>query len=73
MIKFDIKAPCSDDLMRAAMTEIEKGITQKARRAAAPHGGMTVKLECKLDGAIRAVEFQGSEAAVAAALAALKD
>lgn len=72
MIKFDIKAPCSGDLMRAAMAEIEKGITQKARRAAAPHGGMTVKLERKLDGAIRAV-FQGSEAAVAAALAALKD
>jgi hypothetical protein len=73
MIKFDIKVPSSDDLMRAAMAEIEKGITQKARRAAAPHGGVTVKLERKLDGTIRAVEFQGSEAAVEAAQAALKD
>jgi len=27
MIKFDIKMPSTDDLMRAAMAEIEKNIT----------------------------------------------
>lgn len=35
MIKLDIKIPSADDLMRAAMAEVEKGITEKVRRAAA--------------------------------------
>lgn len=73
MIKFDIKMPSTDDLMRAAMAEIEKDITQKARRAAAPHGGVTVKFERKPDGTVKTVNFQGSDAAVQAAQAALKD
>ncbi|GAA0503158.1 MULTISPECIES: hypothetical protein [Pigmentiphaga] len=73
MIKFDIKMPSTDDLMRAAMAEIEKNITQRARRAAAPHGGVTVKFERTPNGTIKAVNFQGSEAAIKAAQATFKD
>ncbi len=71
MIKFDIKLPNARDLMRAAMEEIERGITEKAHRAAARHGGVTVTFERKPDGAIRAVNFRGSEAAVEAARSAI--
>lgn len=35
MIMIDIKMPSKTDLMRAAMAEIEKQITKKARDAAA--------------------------------------
>lgn len=73
MIKLDIKAPSSDDLRRAAMAEVEKGIRQKASRAAAPHGGVTAKFDRKPDGTINSVQFQGSEAAIEAAQTALKD
>jgi hypothetical protein len=73
MIKLDIKVPSTRDLMRAAMQEIERGITEKARRAAARHGGVTVKFDRKPDGTIRNVNFQGSEAAVQAARSAITD
>lgn len=73
MIKFDIKMPSKFDLMRAAMTEMEKSISKKAQSAAVRHGGVTVKFERKPDGSIKTVKFQGSEAAVAAAQAALKN
>jgi hypothetical protein len=73
MIKLDLKMPRMDDLMRAAMTEIEKSITKKAQSAAARHGGVTVKFERKADGTVRTVKFEGSEAAVEAARAALAD
>ena len=73
MIKIDIKMPGKHDLMRAAMAEIEKGITKKAQSAAARHGGVTVRFERKADGTIRTVNFQGSEAAVEAARAAIAD
>lgn len=71
MIKLDIKMPTKADLMRTAMAEVEKQITRKARDAAARHGGVTVRVSRKPDGSIRTVEFQGSEAAIAAARATL--
>lgn len=71
MIKLDIGLPNARELMRAAMEEIERGITEKAHRAAARHGGVTVSFERKPDGAIRAVNFRGSEAAVKAARTAI--
>lgn len=71
MIKIDIKMPSKVDLMRAAMAEVEKQITKKARDAAARHGGVTVRFSRKPDGSIRTVEFQGSEAAIEAAKAAI--
>lgn len=67
MIKLDVKMPTKADLMRTAMAEVERQITSKARSAAARHGGLTVRFGRKLDGSIRTVEFQGSEAAIAAA------
>lgn len=71
MIKIDIKIPSKADLMRSAMAEAEKQITRKVREAAARHGGVTVRFSRKPDGSIRAVEFQGSEAAIKAATAAI--
>lgn len=71
MIKIDIKTPSAEDLMRAAMAEVEKGIAEKVRRTAAPHGGVTVKFERKPDGTIKAFNLQGSDAAIEAAKAAL--
>jgi hypothetical protein len=71
MIKIDIKMPSKADLMRAAMAEAEKQITRKAGDAAARHGGVTVRFSRKPDGSIRAVEFQGSEAAIKAATTAI--
>lgn len=71
MITIDIKMPSKADLMRAAMAEVEKQITRKARDAAARHGGVTVRFSRKPDGSIRTVEFEGSEAAIAAARAAI--
>ncbi len=71
MIKLDIKLPNARDLMRAAMKELERGIVDKAHRAAARHGGVTVTFERKPDGTIRTVNFRGSEAAVEAARSAI--
>lgn len=71
MIKFDIKMPSRLDLLRAAMAEAEKTITQSAQRAAARHGGVKVRFERKPDGTIRSFKFIGSDAAVEAAKAAM--
>jgi len=71
MIKLDIKMTTKADLMRTAMAEVEKQITRKARDAAARHGGVTVPVRRKPAGSIRMVEFQGSEAAIAAARSVL--
>jgi DNA-binding protein YbaB len=71
MFKIDIKMPSEADLMKAAMGEIEKQITKKAKEAAARHGGVTVRFTRKPDGSIRTVEFQGSEAAIEAARAVI--
>lgn len=71
MIKIDIKMPSKADLMLSAMSEAKKQITRKARDAATRHGGVTVRFSRKPDGSIRAVESQGSEAAIKAATAAI--
>jgi hypothetical protein len=71
VIKLDIKMPTKVDLMRAAMAQVEKQITRKARDAAARHGGVIVRFSRKPDGGIRTVELQGSEAAGAAARVAI--
>ena len=68
-----IKMPSKVDLMKAAMAEIEQQITKKAKAAAARYGGVTVRFTKKSDGSIKSVEFQGSEAAVEAAQAAIQD
>lgn len=73
MITFDIKMPSTTDLMKAAMAEIESNITKKAQSVAAPHGGVTVRFERTSEGALSAINFQGSEAAVEAARAATVD
>jgi len=71
MIKVDVRLPSKADLMRAAMAEVEKHITQTARKAAAMHGGVRIRFVRKSDGSLRSVEFQCSEAAIAAARAAV--
>lgn len=73
MIKFNIKMPSTDSLVRAAMTQIEQDVSLKARRAALPHGGVTVKFERKPNGSLSTVNFQGSDAAVKAVQAAIKN
>lgn len=72
MIKVDIKMPSKLDLMRAAMAEVEKKITKTAQGAAALHGGVKVKFERRTDGSIHSVKFEGSEAAIKAAQAAVE-
>ena len=71
MFKIDIKMPSEADLMKAAMGEIEKQVIKKAKEAAARHGGVTVRFTRKPDGSIRTVEFQGPQAAIEAAKAAI--
>ena len=73
MMKIDIKMPSTADLMRAAMAEIEKQVTIKARNAAARHGGVTIRFNRKPDGNIQTIEFQGSQAAVEAAKTAISN
>jgi hypothetical protein len=73
MMKIDIKMPCTADLMRAAMAEIEKQVAIKARNAAARHGGVTIRFNRKPDGNIQTIEFQGSQAAIEAAKAAVSN
>ena len=69
MITFDVKMPSVDDLMRAAMEEVEQKITEAAEGAAAPHGGIKVRFARDSEGNLVSVEFEGSEAAVEAAQA----
>lgn len=65
----DIKftGPSSHDLMKAVMATAEKAITEKARKAAAPYGGVQVRFKRKSDGSLETVEFSGSDKAVNAA------
>jgi hypothetical protein len=72
MIKVTFKGPKPGDLVRAASAEIEKQLSSKAKAAALRHGGVTVRFKRKADGTPASVEFQGSEAAVEAAKAALQ-
>jgi len=73
MIKIDIKMLSKPGLMRVAMAAVEKQITKKAKDAAARHGGVTVRFSRKSDGSIRAVNFQGSDAAINAVKVAVVD
>lgn len=73
MITFDIKMPSVDDLMRAAMEKVEQLITEAAQEAAAPHGGAKVRFSRDSEGNLVSVEFEGAEAAVEAAQAAVAD
>jgi hypothetical protein len=49
----------------------EEAIAAKAKTAARPHGGVQVCFQRAPDGALRSVAFSGSDAAVAAAQAAV--
>ena len=59
------------ELKRTLMAKAEQQITQTAQQAAAPHGGVKIRFDRKPDGTLRSVEFQGSEAAIEAARAAV--
>jgi hypothetical protein len=72
VIKVDLKLPSAAELKRAAFAEIEKQITAKARSVASRHGGVTVRFTRGADGALRSVQFQGSEAAISAAQQAIE-
>lgn len=72
MIKVTFKGPNPGELLRAASAEIEKQLSSKAKAAAMRHGGVTVRFKREADGSPASVEFQGSEAAIEAAKAALQ-
>lgn len=67
MIKMSFKMPSQRDLIKMATAAAEEKITQTARRAASPYGGVRVRFDHKPDGSLAAVNFEGSEKAVQAA------
>jgi|GEM_PF-2198680 hypothetical protein len=69
MIKMSF--PSTSDLTKMITAAAEKQISEKARRAALPFGGVQVRFRHKSGGALDAVEFDGSEEAVQAARAAV--
>ena len=71
IIEIDFKMPSEAELKRTLMAKAEQQITQTAQQAAAPHGGVKIRFDRKPDGTLRSVEFQGSEAAIEAARAAV--
>lgn len=71
MIKINFKGQKPGDLLRAASAEIEKQLSSKAKAAALRHGGVTVRFKRNANGTPATVEFEGSEAAIEAAKAAL--
>ncbi|MCK9259730.1 MAG: hypothetical protein M0P63_08190 [Azoarcus sp.] len=73
MIKIDFKGPSKQDLAKMMSAAAEKQISEVARRAAAPHGGVQLRFKRKADGSLASVEFEGSEKAVQAARDALAD
>ena len=73
MMKIDIEIPSTADLLRAAIAEIEKQVTIKARNVAARHGEVTIRFSRKPDGNIQTIEFQGSQAAIEAAKVAVSN
>lgn len=60
-------------VMKQVFGEVEKSIAAKAKAAALPHGGVTVRFERKVDGSPTSVVFSGSEAAITAAKKAVAD
>ncbi|MBK1688235.1 hypothetical protein [Rubrivivax gelatinosus] len=71
MIRFDFQMPDVDAVLREAMAEVEKDLTEKVRPAAVPFGGVAVKVEREADGTLKTINLQGTEAAIEAAQAAL--
>lgn len=67
MIKMNFNLPSERDLIKLATAAAEKKITETARRAAAPHGGVQIRFSHKSDGSLASVNFEGSEDAVQAA------
>jgi hypothetical protein len=72
MIKISITGPKPGDLLRAATAAIEKDLASKAKAAALRHGGVTVRFKRTASGGPASIELQGSDAAIAAAQAALR-
>lgn len=71
MIKLALKGFGEQELTKAITVAAEKQITEVARRAAAPHGGVRLRFKHKLDGSVASVDFEGSEKAILAARNAL--
>lgn len=60
-------------VMKQVFGEVEKSIAAKAKAAARPHGGVTVRFQRKADGSPACVVFSGSDEAIAAAKKAVAD
>jgi hypothetical protein len=58
-------------LRKAAYAEIERAIAQKAIAAARAHGGVKVRFNRNMDGSLKGVSLEGSEAAIAAVTRAI--
>lgn len=67
MIKMDFKGLSERDLIKMVTAAEEKKITEVARRAASPHGGVRIRFNHKPDGSLASVGFEGTEQAVQAA------
>ena len=72
MIKISVKGPSANDLLKAATAAIEKDLALKLKAAALRHGGVTVRFKRSASGGPASMELQGSDAAIAAAQAALQ-
>lgn len=73
MIKVDFKGISKRDLTRMVAGAAEKQISEVARRAAAPRGGVRIRFKRKADGSLTSVDLEGSEQAVKAVRDALGD
>lgn len=73
MIKVDFKGISKRDLTKMVAGAAEKQISDVARRAAAPHGGVRIRFKRKADGSLTSVDLEGSEQAVKAVRDALGD
>ena len=71
MIKLALKGLGKQELTKAITAAAEKQITEVARRAAAPHGGVRLRFRHKSDGSVASIDFKGSEKAILAARNAL--
>lgn len=68
---FKLNFPSAGDLTKMVAAAAERKNSEKAKRAASPFGGVRVRFRHKSGGALDSVEFEGSEAAVQAARAAV--
>jgi hypothetical protein len=71
MLNISLKGFDAAAFKKAAYAAAEEAIAAKAKTAARPHGGVQVCFQRAPDGALRSVAFSGSDAAVAAAQAAV--